>query len=155
MRRPRSPVALYGLVMATSGVYAFFWALSLMEDLNELLGAQRFKVAAFRRIVVILLFAYALSVLYLMSTIGSTLRQDSALRESAFVMAFGLIAFLVWLVVRINQEIGSLTSEPRTGTGQMIWLTVLFFSSLPMLQADVNRLLARGTRAASPAGEGR
>jgi hypothetical protein len=154
MRKPRSPATLYGFVLASSGIYAFFWAVSLMEDLNELLGSPKFNVTALRTTVVISLLVYALSVLHLLSTIGSTQRVPS-LRWLALAMGFGLFALLIWLVLRVHREIGLLTSEQRTGAGSMIWLTLMFLTSLPILQTDINRLLSRAAHGASAGAEGR
>lgn len=146
MRKPRSPAIRYCLVLATSGIYGFFWAVALMKDLNELLGAPKFNTALLRTIIVVSLLVYALVVLYLMSTIGST-RGSPLLPWLALAIGIGLGALLIWLVLRVHGEIGSLISERRPGTGAMIGLTLMFCASLLILQTDINRLLARRVEA--------
>jgi hypothetical protein len=85
------------------------------------------------------LLAYALAVLYLMATVGS-IHRPSSFRWFVLALVFGLYALLIWLVLRVHREIGLLTSEPRSSTGSMIWLTLAFCTSLPILQTDINRL---------------
>ena len=145
MPKQRSPAILYSYVVMSSGIYGFFWAVALLRDLNEISGSPKFDIAALRRTVVVSLLVYAVFVLYLMSTLGS--HRPPSLRWFALALPFGLYALLIWLVLRVNREIGLLTSQPRPSTGSMTWLTVMFLTSLPILQIDINRLhLARVSR---------
>src|ERR1043165_6349630 len=99
MRKQRSPAILYSYVVMSSGIYAFFWAVALLQDLNELSGSPKFDVATLRRTVVVSLLAYALAVLYLMATVGS-IHRPSSFRWFVLALVFGLYALLIWLVLR-------------------------------------------------------
>lgn len=133
----------YSLVFMTSGIYAFFWALSLLRSIESLSASEKFPIERYRRMLVGFLIVYVFAIFYSISHIG-----DPAGRAFSplwiVVMAFALWAFMIHLVLRVHHAIGRLDpTRQRRSTGAIIGLTVLFLASLPALQTEIDALEAR------------
>jgi hypothetical protein len=133
---------LYSLVIMTSGVYAFFWSFALMRSIQSLPGAERFNVDSYRRLLVGFLIAYVFAIFYSISHLA-----DPSTRAFSpvwvLLMALALWAFLIFLVLKVHRAIGRLRpASKRRSTSAIVALTLFFFASLPVLQADVDALLS-------------
>jgi hypothetical protein len=133
---------LYSLVVMTSGVYAFFWSLALMRSIESLSGAEKFHIDLYKRMLVWFLMMYIFAIFYSISHIGDPgTRAFSPLW--VLLMAAMLLGFAIFLVVRIHWAIGRLTpTRKRRSTPAIVGLTLFFFASLPVLQAEVDALLS-------------
>jgi hypothetical protein len=127
----------------TSGIYAFFWALSLLRSIESLSTAERFPIRSYRRLLAWFLILYIFTILYSISHIG-----DSAGRAFSpvwvVVLALLLWGFLIHLLLTVHRAIGRLEpARQRRSAGAIVGLTLWFLSSLPVLQTEVDTLLAR------------
>lgn len=140
MPNKHSPTARYGLVLLTSGYYAFFWLLSLMQDVNNILGRQYFKVKGIQLLLVGCLGFYFGCVAYLMLNIGQS--TPNFLPWLTLLIGVSLLASLAFLVTRVSQALVDIQPhETHNSSAGMIWLTLFFAASLPILQAKVNSII--------------
>lgn len=115
-----------------------------MEDLNGLLRRQEFDVVKLRRGIVVALLLYVGLVIYLMMTIKTPTRPIVHLLLR--LVPFSFIALLAWLVVRVHRALSLLGRGGGHSSKGMVALTLMFFSSLPILQAEINTLLTASSR---------
>ena len=132
----------YSLVALTSGIYAFFWAFQLMRAIESLSAAEKFPIQLYRRVLVWYLAIYFMAIFYGLTHIGP---PGSAAFSPVWVlvMALWLWNYMLYLVVKVHRAVGRLNpTRQRRSTSAIVGLTLLFFTSLPVLQTEVDELSA-------------
>lgn len=137
----RSTTGLYGLVLMTSGYYAFFWLISIMRDVNEFSNTRPFNVGGARRFLLTILAAYFSSVAYLLLNLSNR-SMPGVLPWLTLLLGLTLATSLAFFVIRVHKVLGDIhPSGPRKSTAAMIGLTLFFAASLIILQAEVNAIV--------------
>jgi hypothetical protein len=138
--RSHSPAKYYAAFLLTSGLFGFYWLISLMRDVNVLSGAERFDFRKISRVLIVLGLIEMIGVVYLMtSSPGSAPRSVIAI---IVMVALALSASPLFLAVRINKIMIQLagTTASSASTLKIVLLTLAWYLSLPFLQSKINAI---------------
>lgn len=140
----RNPFLHWLLVFLTLGQYAFLWAFKLAADINKLNPATPIALKMQARIS---LFGYISYFALLIGLSYGTPNEPNATEDLIFELAYriaiGLLVLFYSLLVQIARRLREFTDSPSPRASIVIILTFLWFSSLPLLQRYVNRLVSR------------
>jgi hypothetical protein len=134
----RDPFLHWLLAFATFGQYAIVWTFLIARDVNDLRGTRRLNVPVHASACTV---AYAGYFLGLLLAIGVSVRapqQTNYLYGCVLLLAFGLIAYVAWLLAFLSRELRDLNRSDSPDTFIVLLLSVLCAGGFPLLQKHLN-----------------
>lgn len=145
----RHPFLHWLLMMGTLGQYAFVWIFLLARDVNQLAGEERITVKRHAPIFGLFWSLYLFGFVAIALTPRETLvRSPSYVFNGMMLLAAGLLGYFFWLLFAVAKELRGARIQGIPSNGALIGYSLLYMSSLPILQSRVNK---RSNQAPGPA----
>jgi hypothetical protein len=142
--KPRSALGYYLAIWATGGLFIFVWLYLLLGDINRLSKKRVFNATALVGSLLGLLVFNQAFLVY--GSIAFT-ETDSSSWYFRIAITVGLAGFLGLIaIIALAYRFAVLANRGRVPVGSfagIIFLSFLWFASLPLIQSEVNHAIRR------------
>lgn len=134
----------YAFVAISSGLYLFKWIILLFEDVNELMGREKYNIKIISRILAFILFVYtfclASSMWFFFNE--SEFYSSDAIAKVLVLMSLLLFFGFAFLMVIVYRELLEIQEKKINISDAflIVGLTFFFYSSFPYIQEKINDL---------------
>lgn len=150
--KPRDPFLNWLLIMVTLGQYMWVWVFLLARDANRLAGIEYIQVRKHAKILGTFWGLYILGLVFLSLTpTGELASVPSYMRWGMVLLVVTLMGYFFWLLCSTAEVLRREGVPFVPSDGALILYSLLYMSSLPLLQSRLNH---RPRQALEPAPDG-
>lgn len=136
----RQPFLHWLLTMGTLGQYAFVWIFLFARDANQLAGAERIPIKKHARSFGLFWGIYLIGfIATALTPIEIWAEAPSYVFNSMMLLAVGLLGYFFWLLFAVAGALRLAGVPSIPSNGALVGYSVLYLSSLPLLQSRVNK----------------
>ncbi len=139
--KKKNPILHWVIMMITFGQYAFIWAFLMARDVNELQGEEKIEIKKNAKIFVLLWSIYFIVFVYLNLRYLTGIIPPAPLFFGEFTLGVVLLIFFIRVVLKVGSELRKMKEENIPSTENLIFLSLIYMISLPILQSKINKIL--------------
>ncbi|HEY4301372.1 MAG TPA: hypothetical protein VGM73_10885 [Candidatus Didemnitutus sp.] len=146
----RNPLLGWLLIMATLGQYAFVWVFFLARDVNHAADEERVHVSKHACIFGCMWIIYAICMIAAArSPIEALAYAPAYVFPLVMLLTVSLLSYFFWLILAVAKEMRRTGITRVPSNGALIGYSLLYMTSLPLLQRRVNGELNKAAQARS------